>query len=57
MTVKNVKHVKLDILGWQMLVPRTSRRLPTPTPLGRSLKILFDHPGDVPICRPGDVLI
>ena len=53
MTVKNVKHVKLDILSWQILVPRMSRGLPTPTPL----KILFDHHGDVPICRPGDVLI
>ena len=41
----------------QILVPRSSRELPPPTSPGRSLKILFDRPGDVPIRRPGDVLI
>ena len=33
-------------------VPRTS---PSMSP-GRPLKILFDRPRGVPICRPGDVL-
>ena len=36
----------------QILVPRSSRELPPPTSPGRSLKILFDRPGDVPIWRP-----
>ena len=47
------------------LVPRTSRGRSPPTSPGRPLKILFDHPGDVPNWhprgvskwRPGDVLI
>ena len=34
-------------------VPRTS----PPMSPGRPIKILFDHPGDVPIWRPRDVLI
>ena len=33
----------------QILIPRTSRGRPPPTSPGRPLKILFDHPGDVPI--------
>ena len=33
----------------QILVPRTSRGRPPPTSPSRSLKILFDRPGDVPI--------
>ena len=32
----------------QKLVPRTSRRRPTPTTSGRPLEMLFDHPGDIP---------
>ena len=38
----------------QKLVPRTP---PPPTSPGRPLKILFDHPRDVPKWRPGDFLI
>ena len=49
----------------QILFPRTSWGLSPPTSSGRSLKMQFDHPGDIPIwCpkdfskwRPGDVLI
>ena len=32
----------------QILLPRTSRGRPPPTSLERPLKILFDHPRDVP---------
>ena len=32
----------------QILVHRTSRGRPPPTSPGRPLKVLFDHPGDVP---------
>ena len=38
-----------------ILVPRKSREHPTPTFPGRPLKILLNHPEDVPIWRPGDV--
>ena len=41
----------------QILIPRTSHRRPPSTSPGRSLKLLFNHPGDVPIWRPWDVLI
>ena len=41
----------------QILIPRTSRGRPPSTSPGRSLKLLFNHPGDVPIWRPWDVLI
>ena len=40
----------------QILVPRTSRGRPPPKSPGRSLKIVFDRPRDVPIWRPGNVL-
>ena len=40
----------------QILVPKTFWGRSPPTSPGRSLKILFDHPGDVPIWRPEDVL-
>ena len=43
--------VKL-IPRWQILIPRTSRGRPLPTSLERLLKILFNHPEDVPIWRP-----
>ena len=42
--------------SWQILVTRTFQGCPTPTSPGRPLKILFDHPGDIPIWRPGDIL-
>ena len=42
--------------SWQILVPKTFWGRSPPTSPGRSLKILFDHPGDVPIWRPEDVL-
>ena len=40
-----------------ILSPRTSRRHPPPTSPGGILKVLFDHPRDVPNWRPGDLLI
>ena len=40
--------VKL-IPRWQILVPRTFRGRPLPTSLEGLLKILFNHPEDVPI--------
>ena len=46
-----------ELPNQQILVPRMSQGRPPPTSPGRPLKILFDHPGDVPNWRPGDVLI
>ena len=46
---------KLPDTSQQMLVPRMSRARPPPTSPRSSLEILYDHPGDLPICRSGDV--
>ena len=45
----------LTLRSQQILVPRTSLGRPLPTSPGRPLKILFDHPVDVPNWRPEDV--
>ena len=45
-----------SIPSQQILVPRTSPRRPSPTSPGRPLKVLFYHPGEVPIWRPRKVL-
>ena len=55
--ITNFLHLSEKLLSQQILVPRTSRQRPPPTSPGRPLKILFDHPGDVPIWLRGDVLI
>ena len=41
----------------EILVPRMFWGRPPPTFPGRSLKILFDHPGEVTIWRSRDVLV
>ena len=48
---------KIKLISRHILVPRTYQGRPPSTSPGRPLRILFDHPGDVPIWRPADVLI
>ena len=42
-------YLKILLIVQHILVPKTSRGRPHPMSPGRPVKILFYHPGDVPI--------